>query len=102
MEAVKERMSFFDYLVKVNGYRDPRDLGDGRYACICQFAFTHAILTGRIGDTMSYDDRWCYKGYAKAKAALDAWDGKGEPTGWHRHPDTGRRVDEDGREYVYR
>ncbi len=58
--------------------------------------FTHAILVGRIGNSVTYDDRWCYSTRAAAEEALEAWDGRGEPTGWHRHPATGRRVDKDG------
>jgi hypothetical protein len=49
-----------------------------------------------------YEDRWCYSSYEKAKAALDAWSGEDgtEPAGFHRHPDSGRRRDPDGTEYI--
>jgi hypothetical protein len=83
-----------------NGYRAVRDLGDGRYAALAPFLFTTAIITGRWGDYIGLEDRWCYHTAFDAKAALEAWDGLGEPTGWHRHPGTGRRVDEDGKAYV--
>jgi hypothetical protein len=96
------KMTFLDYLVKENGYLDPKDLGDGRYACVAPFIFTHAIIVGRMGNVASYDDRWCYANYRLAKAALDTWDGVGEPEGWHRHPASGRRRDEEGIEYVNR
>ena len=38
-----------------------------------------------------------------AVATLETWDGVGEPTGWMRHPTTGRRrPDGDpSKEYVY-
>lgn len=75
----------------LNGYRFIRDLGDGRYACLKQFLFTTAIITGRWGDQGMYEDRWCYHDAVLALAALERWDGQGEPTGWHRHPATGRR-----------
>lgn len=78
------------WLVKECGYRDVRPLGDGRYAAISPLMFTHAIIVGRIGD-LGYDDRWCYHDHASALAALDAWNGVGEPEGWHRHPASGRR-----------
>lgn len=32
-----------------------------------------------------------YPAHAVARAALDRWDGRGEPQGWHRHPASGRR-----------
>lgn len=89
---------FLQWLIDACGYRDPRPLGDGRYACIAPMAFTHAILVGRIGDMAGYGDRWCYRDYSAARCALDAWDGRGEPVGWHRHPDSGRRVSVSGEE----
>lgn len=39
----------------------------------------------------TYDDVWQYQSIAHALEALLEWDGTGEPTGWHRHPATGRR-----------
>jgi hypothetical protein len=80
-------------LALTNGYRDPKPLAGRRYACIVPFMFTHAIIVGKMGDECGYEDRWCYHSYPAAKAALDEWDGTGEPNGWHRHPDSGRRRD---------
>lgn len=73
------------------GYRHVKDLGDGRYACLMRLMFTTAIITGRWGDEGAYDDRWCFHTAELARDALEAWTGQGEPEGWHRHPDTGRR-----------
>lgn len=100
-----ETAEFFTYLLSQGTYSDIRDLGNGHYACIVDFIFTKAIITGRIGQYQTYNDRWCYSSYEKAKAGLDAWDGTGEPEGWHRHPNTGRRREFDDlgemtREYV--
>jgi hypothetical protein len=81
------------------GYIEIRDLGDGRWAGLMRFMFTSAIITGSIGDLYGYDDRWCYQSMAVALAALTAWNGTGEPAGWHRHPATGRRVSAEGEEY---
>lgn len=82
---------FFTYLIRDCGYSHPRLLGEGRYACLVPFLYTSAIITGRIGDRVGYDDRWCYSSHEEALSALDAWSGSGEPEGWHRHPNTGRR-----------
>jgi hypothetical protein len=82
---------FFTFLISENGYLSPKDLGDGTYACVMPLMFTHAIIRGRTGDLHSYEDRWCYKSAEDALGALGAWDGTGEPEGWHRHPMTGRR-----------
>jgi hypothetical protein len=81
------------------GYRSVRDIGAGRYACLRPLIFTWSLIVGRWGDTLSLDDAWCYHTQAAALAALDAWNGEGEPAGWHRHPLSGRRVI-DGAEVV--
>lgn len=88
-----KKAEFFTRILKENpGYSDIREVADNNFICIVPYMFTHAIIKGRIGNTHSFDDRWCYSTYEKAKAAIEAWDGStGEPEGWHRHPLTGRR-----------
>lgn len=90
---------YLTWLVRECGYRDVRSLGNGRFAAISPLMFTHAIIVGKIGDRYAYDDRWCYHDHASALAALNAWDGTGEPEGWHRHPASGRRRN-GGEEYL--
>ena len=85
-----EWRTFEPFLGRV-GYLHPRRITGGRYAAIAPMIYTHAIITGRIGDYWPTDDLWCYRDLATAKAALDAWDGTGEPEGWHRHPMSGHR-----------
>lgn len=87
------------YLIALSeswGCLDAVEKGDAGICAIQPLMFTHAIYSGM--NLWGYEDRWCYKTYKDAKAALDAWDGAEgtEPTGWHRHPKTGRRVNEDG------
>lgn len=86
-----DELAFLTWLVTDNGYRDIKPIPRGRYAAIRPLAFTHALIVGRIGDLDGYDEGWCYGSYRAAKDALDAWDGLGEPQGWHRHPTSGRR-----------
>ncbi len=71
-------------------YYNVKILSDGRFVGIYHLLYTHAIIRGQINDIFGYDDRWCYEP-GKANAALEAWDGEGEPEGWHRHPTSGRR-----------
>lgn len=71
---------------------------DGEIAIITKMLFTYAILYEL--NPYGYGDRWCYRTAEAALAALTEWDGTGDPQGWHRHPDSGRRVDEDGKTYV--
>lgn len=75
-------------------YMFVQEKGDYGVACIIKLAFTYAILAEMHMD--GYEERWCYKDFASVKNAFDAWDGTTEPTGWHRHPKTGRRIDEHG------
>lgn len=87
-------------LCTANGYTDYGMYANGVDACIANFIFTWAILADlhRGG----YERRWCYESYADALAALQAWNGDGEPSGWHRDPYTGRRRPhgDASREYV--
>lgn len=84
---------FAEIVAKANGYLDVTVKGDAGICAIMPLAFTHAIVADC--NLFGYGDRWCYCSYEAAKEAFDAWDGtKGtEPTGWHRHPGTGRRFD---------
>ena len=84
-------LAYIRFLVIECQYRDIHLIGSGRYAAIMPLLFTHAIIVGRIGDFAGYSDRWCFQSLEAARSALEAWDGSGEPEGWHRHPRTGRR-----------
>lgn len=74
----------------------------GRIVCIQKLMYTWALLADVNPHGHAPDGRWCYSSYEKAKAALDAWSGAEgtEPSNWHRHVQSGRRRDPDGREYV--
>ena len=51
-----------------------------------------------------YEERWCYHSQHLAQDAFEEWaenPEQKEPTGWHRHPSTGRRMREDGTMYVH-
>jgi hypothetical protein len=89
---------FVKYLEVDCAYKNIRVMGT-EYVCIYPLIFTHAIIKGTIGNLHTFDDRWCYRSYKDALAALNKWDGTGEPEGWHRHPATGRRR-KDGLEYI--
>ena len=67
-----------------------KDLGGGIYAAVKPLLFHWTMIVGQVGDECGYDDRFCYADRAGAEAALAAWDGTGDPLGWHRHPNTGR------------
>jgi hypothetical protein len=97
-EAPKEEQPLLEQLM-ANEYWHVRKLPDGSYVGLFKFLYTWAICWDLHPG--GYEDRWCYPSYCDAKAALDAWDGEGEPQGWHRHPPSGRRRTPDGREEVF-
>ena len=88
------------------GYPDLADLWDERVECwqvaelpngwvvqVMPMLYTAALVVARPGGLV-YEDRWCYHTVPAAVAAARAWPGPypgSEPTGWHRHPSTGRR-----------
>jgi hypothetical protein len=97
-EAEREREREFIERLGDGSYSYVKHFPDGECAWIGRFMFTCAILYGLT--PTGHRDRWCYHTAADARRALDAWDGQGEPEGWHRHPASGRRVDEHGQEYI--
>jgi hypothetical protein len=82
---------FLIWLREDCGIHEARLLQGGRWSGVLPLMFTVAIVAGRQGDAHGYEYRWCFHSFAAAKAAHDAWDGNGEPTGWHRDPITHRR-----------
>lgn len=84
------------------GHKQVTAMPGGRWAAVLPLMFTHAIVTGAMHDTQGYDDRWCYQSLVSASAALQDWIAAGfvgEPAGWHRHPISGRRRNENGEEH---
>jgi len=85
-----------------------KDLGDGRYILAKRLMFHWTVIEGTIGDSLGYDDRWCFVTEDLALAAVKAWPLAAppgyEPVGWHRHPKTGRRRPggDPGTEYIER
>lgn len=67
-----------------------REMPDGRIAWVFPMLFTARIGVG-LPTSRTLDDAWCYEEPSAALAAMHAWDGEGEPDGWHRHPSSGRR-----------
>ncbi len=82
-----------------------RELPDGRIVWIHRMLYTSALLIGP--DTCGgYEDRWCYPTLAEAEAVLHSWNPEieSEPSGWVRHPASGRRRPEGdaSRQYINR
>jgi hypothetical protein len=68
-----------------------RLLADGRLLTVEPTLYGARLCIGDADDAINHTDVWCYPDQAAAIAAMDAWNGEGEPTGWHRHPSSGRR-----------
>lgn len=61
-----------------NGYQHLRVVDD-LVCCVQRFNFTYGLVVGI--DYQGYERRYCYEHEYTARAALDAWDGRGHPTG---------------------
>lgn len=74
-----------------------RDLGDGRGIWVYPMMYTFKLVIGSIG-SRSYDDGWCYADLGSALSAVAFWNPatEPEPSGWVRHPQSGRRRFPDG------
>lgn len=85
---------------------DMRDLGDGSWIMVKRLLFHWMMVRGDFDDLIGYWDRWCYATEELAREALSRFPihppADYEPSGWHRHPPTGRRrPDGDAtREYI--
>lgn len=89
---MQEKRADLEEFAESCGYLDARTLADGRTIAVMPLMFTKAIVVFR--DTTSIDDRWCYHDVASARYGIEEWSSRGyegEPTGWHRHPYSGRR-----------
>jgi hypothetical protein len=73
------------------GYLAPvKRFASGRIACLMEInSMLYAIVTDLVRG--GHDNAFYYRTRDTATAALDAWDGNGEPAGWWRHPQSGRR-----------
>jgi hypothetical protein len=86
-----EIVEFISWLDLAKNYADLVLTGANGWAAITRLGFTWNIVVGRQGS--DYEHHWSYPTQEEAKTALDAWGDVmfvGEPTGWHRHPATGR------------
>ena len=61
------------------GYYNIRKLDDGRFICLYQFLFTTGLIVD--ADYLGYNHRYCYPDKDEAIAAIETWNGKGEPSG---------------------
>jgi len=80
-----------------------RILPDGRKLWLYRMMFTYRLCLGRAGNDLWYEDAWCYETKEAGLKAMNDWTLETlEPTGWHRHPNTGRRRPEGdpAKEYV--
>ena len=76
-----------------------RTLPDGRVFGVHPLLY-HWTLHVDIDD-FGYNERYCYPDLADALLACATWDGAGDPPGfWNRHPESGRRRDRAGNEWV--
>ena len=84
-------------------YDYTRTLPDGRVLAVERLFGRQALLSLRA-PWSHVQDGWVYASLETALAAARAWDGHEEPSGWLRHPKSGRRRPggDPAREYIRR
>lgn len=77
-----------------------------RWVYVVRMAFNTRITIGPEYSAGWYDDCWCYETIGEAFLAAVAWnpDAELEPSGWVKHPRSGRRRPggDAAQEYVWR
>jgi hypothetical protein len=61
------------------GYEHPRQLPDGRWIAMGRLLYTTGLFVGI--DRVGYKTRFCYETAPDCFAALQLWNGKGDPPG---------------------
>lgn len=69
-----EQSKFEEY-----GYTPVKQLADGRWIGVYNMAYTTGLFVDL--DEAGYDHRYCYEHRRDTVAALEAWDGTGDPPG---------------------
>ena len=83
----------------LKGYSALKVLPDGRLVGVMKLLYHYSLHVGI--DEGGYSERYCYKDAAGCVLAMMAWDGEGDPLGWHKHPESGRRRNlETGKEWI--
>jgi hypothetical protein len=85
---------FADYLREPGTVAYVFRKGEDEWLSIERLLFHWTMKIGTVGDYAGYDDRYCYQDPVTALGAAAVWadrNWEGEPIGWHRHPDSGRR-----------
>lgn len=98
LEPTPKEQAFLEWLQE-EGYAAALLMSDDLWCGIKPLLFHWTLHIGEIGDKHTYLDRYCFADFPHALAALVEWsdrDFEGEPTGWRRHPSTGRRRNDDG------
>lgn len=74
-------------LLEIEGFTHIRVI-DGKICGIKRFIFTTGLVVGL--NKISYDGRFCYEHHSDAVAALNEWDGNGDPSGdWIKYKGIG-------------
>lgn len=75
-----------------------RRLPDGRVLYLMPLLTGNRLGISRDAETCTFEDVWDYPRDVDGCSFIDAgwraalgWDGEGEPEGWYRHPQSGRR-----------
>ena len=80
-------------------YLKVRKLEDGRIIAVGNLLFHYSLYIDL--NLHGYEYRYCYPDLEDAMNALETWSGQDDPPGfWNRHPNSGRRRDRSGKEWI--
>lgn len=86
-----KRQAIAGFHSHASDYLSERALGDGRAIWLmAMFGGNLRIGVGTLG-SCSFDNEWCFHDHDAAWRAAFGWNGHGDPEGWYRHPQSGRR-----------
>jgi hypothetical protein len=78
---------FIDYL-KTEGYQNIKEIPGKGICGLRDFIFTTGLIIGM--DEVGYFGRYCYGSKEEALAAINSWDGQGDPPGdWIKYKGNG-------------
>jgi hypothetical protein len=89
----------YEWDAQVEGHRVKTFAGGTRVVHILPMIVNHRIIVsalkpdGTVDEAAGVLDAWCYSSLIEATLAVTAWepDEQPEPTGWTKHPFSGRR-----------
>lgn len=83
-----------------NWYAARKDFGDGRSGYVMPMTYGKGRLCVGETDALTFESAYCYDSCTAAAAALELFDGVGDPVGWFKNLQTGEFQPENTRQQL--